>query len=105
MTMAPMPVGRIPLWFGGGSEPALRRAIRIGDGWHGSALTAEQAAPVVGRLRAARPGADFAVSLRVPWGGTDRGALRAMGDGYAAGGVGPVLVAPRGRGVDGRDRK
>ncbi len=44
MTMAPMPIGRIPLWFGGSSEPALRRAARIGDGWHGSGLSAEEAA-------------------------------------------------------------
>src|SRR4029077_16528572 len=30
----PMPIQRpIPLWFGGGSEPALKRAARLGDGW------------------------------------------------------------------------
>src|SRR4051812_16539583 len=65
MTMTPMPVSRIPLWFGGSSEPALRRTIRIGGGWHGSALTADEAAPIVRRLRAARPAADFTISMRV----------------------------------------
>ncbi|HSU88460.1 MAG TPA: LLM class F420-dependent oxidoreductase, partial [Terriglobia bacterium] len=30
----PMPVQRpIPIWFGGSTEPALRRAARLGDGW------------------------------------------------------------------------
>jgi probable F420-dependent oxidoreductase len=104
MTMAPMPVGRIPLWFGGSSEPALRRTIRIGDGWHGSALTADQAALIVGRLRAARPGADFTVSMRVQWDGGDRGVLRALVDRYAAIGVEHLLVAPQDRNVDDWER-
>ncbi len=30
----PLPVQRpIPIWFGGNTEPALRRAARLGDGW------------------------------------------------------------------------
>jgi probable F420-dependent oxidoreductase len=30
----PMPVQRpIPIWFGGGEEPVLRRIARLGDGW------------------------------------------------------------------------
>ena len=30
----PLPVQRpIPIWFGGGSEPAMRRIARLGDGW------------------------------------------------------------------------
>ena len=30
----PLPVQRpIPIWFGGGAEPVLRRIARIGDGW------------------------------------------------------------------------
>ena len=100
MTMTPMPVSPIPLWFGGRAEPALKRTIRIGDGWHGSGLTADQAAPIVQRLRAARPGADFTISMRVQWDGTDRGVLRALVDGYAAIGVQHLLVAPQDRNVD-----
>src|SRR3954471_16358344 len=34
----PRPVQRrgVPIWFGAGREPALRRAARLGDGWIGS---------------------------------------------------------------------
>ena len=100
MTMTPMPVSQIPLWFGGSSEPALRRTIRIGDGWHGSGLSADEAAPIVRRLRAARPAADFTISMRVQWDGQDRGVLRALVDDYAAIGVEHLLVAPQDRNVD-----
>ena len=100
MTMAPMPVTPIPLWFGGSSEPALRRTIRIGDGWHGSGLLADEAAPIVRRLRAARPEEDFTISLRVQWDGQDQGVLRALVDDYAAIGVEHLLVAPQDRNVD-----
>ena len=52
------------------------------------------------RLRAARPGADFTISMRVGWNGVDRGALRALVDRYAAMGVQHLLVAPEDRNVD-----
>ena len=32
----------IPLWIGGSSPGALRRAARVGDGWHPSGLSAEE---------------------------------------------------------------
>ena len=55
MTMLPLPISRIPLWIGGSSDAALKRTVRIADGWHGSRETPEEAAPIVQRLRAARP--------------------------------------------------
>lgn len=93
MRMLPKPEKPIPIWIGGTSEPALRRALRL-DGWHGSRCTPEQAAPLVKRLRGERPGADFAISLRYGWDGRDSGALRARLEGYAAVGVEHVLVEP-----------
>ena len=100
MTMTPMPISRIPLWFGGSSDAALRRTVRLGDGWHGSRESPEQAAAIAKRLRAERPGEDFTISMRVMWDGKDQGALRGMVDAYAAGGVQHLLVAPVDRNVD-----
>jgi probable F420-dependent oxidoreductase len=93
MRMLPRPEKPIPIWIGGSSEPALARAERL-DGWHGSRCTPEQAAPFVERLRAARPEPDFAISLRYGWNGRDPSELRARLEGYAAVGVGHVLVEP-----------
>jgi probable F420-dependent oxidoreductase len=100
MTMTPMPISPIPLWLGGSSDAAIRRTIRIADGWHGSAHTPASAAPLVQRLRAGRPGADFTISMRVHWNGHDRGALRYVVDQFAAIGVQHVMIAPQDRNVD-----
>jgi len=35
LTMAPVPKKRIPIYVGGTTKPALRRAARYGDGWLG----------------------------------------------------------------------
>jgi probable F420-dependent oxidoreductase len=59
------------LWFGGASEPALRRAVRLGDGFFGAgssstARFAEQVQIVRGALaEAGRPAGDFPVAKRV----------------------------------------
>jgi alkanesulfonate monooxygenase SsuD/methylene tetrahydromethanopterin reductase-like flavin-dependent oxidoreductase (luciferase family) len=100
MTMLPQPISHIPLWIGGSSDAALKRTTRIADGWHGSRETPEEAAPVVKRLRAERPGADFTVSMRMQWNGKDQGELRDRLAAYAAAGVQHVLVAPVNREVD-----
>jgi hypothetical protein len=93
MRMLPKPEKKIPIWIGGTSEPALKRALRL-DGWHGSRCTPEQAGPIVARLRGARPGADFAISLRYGWDGRDSGELRARLQAYQAAGIGHVLIEP-----------
>jgi probable F420-dependent oxidoreductase len=74
--MDPKPVQKPypPLWFGGASEPALRRAVRLGDGFFGAGSTrtaafAEQvqivraAAAEAGRTR--EPASDFPIAKRV----------------------------------------
>jgi probable F420-dependent oxidoreductase len=45
MAMEPKPPssGGPPIWIGGGSEAALRRVGRLGDGWMGSALVDDDA--------------------------------------------------------------
>jgi len=99
MRMMPKPQKPIPIWVGGTSDPALERALRL-DGWHGSRAMPEQAAPLVKRLRAARPEPEFAISLRTGWDGRDEAALRARLEGYRAVGVGHVLVEPSERELD-----
>ena len=100
MTMTPRPMSRIPLWIGGSSDAALKRTARIADGWHGSQATPEQAAPIIRRLRAERPGDDFTISLRTHWNGKDFGELRDRVAAYEAAGVQHLLIAPVNREVD-----
>ncbi|GLW10866.1 F420-dependent oxidoreductase [Microtetraspora sp. NBRC 13810] len=45
--------GRIPLWVGGGSDAALRRAVLLGDAWHPLRFTLPWLRERVDRLRAA----------------------------------------------------
>jgi probable F420-dependent oxidoreductase len=99
MRMLPQPEKPIPIWIGGSSEPALRRALRH-DGWHGSRLSPDEARPIVRRLRAARPDPGFVISLRSGWDGRDDGALSARLSGYAEAGVEHVLVEPQERALD-----
>jgi alkanesulfonate monooxygenase SsuD/methylene tetrahydromethanopterin reductase-like flavin-dependent oxidoreductase (luciferase family) len=100
MRMLPQPVRPIPIWIGGSSEAALTRAIKLADGWHGSRLSPEEAAPIVRRLRTQRPEAGFAISLRYGWDGKDDGALRARLSAYREAGVEHVLVEPAERALD-----
>ena len=60
-----------PLWFGAGSEPALRRAVRRGDGFFGAAAAptarfAEQVTVVRAAVaEAGRPADSFPIAKRV----------------------------------------
>jgi probable F420-dependent oxidoreductase len=71
--MEPKPVQKPypPLWFGAASEPALRRAVRLGDGFFGAGSTptarfAEQVTVVREALTAAgRTAESFPVAKRV----------------------------------------
>jgi alkanesulfonate monooxygenase SsuD/methylene tetrahydromethanopterin reductase-like flavin-dependent oxidoreductase (luciferase family) len=44
--------GHIPLWVGGNSDAALRRAVRLGDAWHPLRFTPGWIAGAAGRLTA-----------------------------------------------------
>jgi probable F420-dependent oxidoreductase len=99
MRMQPKPVKPIPIWIGGSSEAAFARALRL-DGWHGSRIAPEEAAPIVSRLRERRPEPEFAVSLRTAWEGKDDAVLGARLEAYAGVGVGHVLVEPAERALE-----
>jgi probable F420-dependent oxidoreductase len=47
----PKPIrGRLPVWFGGESGPALRRVAEYGDGWFGLNVSPEEAASKIRRI-------------------------------------------------------
>lgn len=48
----PRTAGGPPVWIGGQSDAALRRALRYGDAWHGSGVDPAGLAEVRGRLAA-----------------------------------------------------
>jgi hypothetical protein len=71
--LAPVPVQRpIPIWIGGQSEPAYRRAGRLADGWFpqvppGPKLDAALAVVAEGAAAAGRDPATIGMEGRVSW--------------------------------------
>ena len=92
----PKPAGDIPLWIGGSSEPAYRRAVTRGDGYQAVGLDVDQAGPVVERLRRDRPEPEFTISLRTGWDpqGMDPGRIRDERAAFADAGIQHVVAAP-----------
>jgi probable F420-dependent oxidoreductase len=52
LQMSPAPSEPVPFYVGGHTDVALRRAVRIGDGWTSAMLTCEQLAEIIGKLNA-----------------------------------------------------
>ena len=117
MRFGPRPAaGTIPIWVGGISKRAVRRAVELGDGWHGTRMNPDQVAERIGWIRelAQRRGRSldsFTISHRVyigfapKWtdtGGYVEGILAPPAElaGYlnrfAALGVDEILVSPLG---------
>ena len=67
MRTKPQPERAIPIWIGGHSEPAFRRAVTVGDGWHGAFQSPEKTAAMTERLRRDRPESSFTLSMRAGW--------------------------------------
>jgi len=71
--LAPRPVQRpIPIWFGGATPPALRRAGRLGDGWFpmvapGPRLDDARALVEEGAREAGRDPSSIGMEGRVTW--------------------------------------
>ena len=86
----PLPVQRpIPIWFGGHSEPALRRAARLADGWMPNYPTPDKAQPVLDMLEgfleeAGRNRSGFGLEARLPYGAGDPQAWQDLLKGWQA---------------------
>jgi probable F420-dependent oxidoreductase len=52
--MSPAPTLPVPVYVGGHTEPALKRAARLGDGWSSALSTEEDTRRIVARLRELR---------------------------------------------------
>jgi probable F420-dependent oxidoreductase len=102
LKVQPLPGRHIPLWVGGVSERALRRAVEHGDGWQGAFQTVDNIAAVVKRLRANRPEPEFTLSTRLDVDGLsgDLDGLRRELDSLAALGITHLLTAPGQRRLD-----
>ncbi len=103
MRTKPQPARTVPLWIGGHADVALRRAIDVGDGWHGAFLTPEQTARRVKTLRAGRPENSFPISMRTRWDALedDPDLILAEIDHYREVGVTHLVPEPRQRTLDG----
>jgi alkanesulfonate monooxygenase SsuD/methylene tetrahydromethanopterin reductase-like flavin-dependent oxidoreductase (luciferase family) len=68
--MSPTPPAEVPVWVGGLSEPALRRAARVGDGWISDLHTLDELRGIAAKLAALRAdspraGRPFAIAAAV----------------------------------------
>lgn len=50
LAMSPAPRKRVPFYIGGHTEPALRRAARVSDGWSSAMMTLDELRATIGRL-------------------------------------------------------
>ncbi|MEU4561592.1 TIGR03619 family F420-dependent LLM class oxidoreductase [Actinoplanes sp. NPDC023936] len=62
LRMSPAPSAPVPIYVGGHTEPALRRAARVGDGWSSAMMRLSELSPVIARLAELR--AEFGVAER-----------------------------------------
>jgi len=105
MKIVPQPAHRIPIWVGGTSPAALRRAANRGDGWQGAFVDASEVQGLVASLREMRADHSkdqFTLSMRVEWDGLDvpTDELRRRSDQLAQAGIEHLMVAPSQRDID-----
>jgi probable F420-dependent oxidoreductase len=58
--MSPAPRAEVPIWFGGLSDVAMKRAATLGDGWLGVGNTPDEAEQILAKLKALRAVGDRA---------------------------------------------
>lgn len=92
----PKPAHEIAIWVGGGSQRARRRAIEHGDGFQLIGLSPDEVTEPIAELRAARPEAEFRISLRTGWdpNGMEHRRILEEREAYEAVGIDYVAAAP-----------
>jgi probable F420-dependent oxidoreductase len=102
LRILPQPGRRIPIWIGGSSEPAYRRAAVRGDGYQAVGLSVDQVGPVVDRIRRDHPDVAFPISLRTGWDpqGMEPGRIRDELAAFTEAGIQHVVAAPWRRDID-----
>jgi probable F420-dependent oxidoreductase len=100
--LEPKPAHDVPIWIGGRSDAAFARAFAKADGYHGIAVDPGDARALVERIRAARPEAEFTISLRVPWDARSHepDEIKSQRDAYEAAGIQHLMAAPTRGSID-----
>ncbi len=107
MGISPHPPRKtIPLWFGGQSDPVIRRVARIGDGWMPLYRRPEEAQAGLALLRqhlseAGRDLSELGLEARISYGKGDAGEWRALADGWRAMGATHLSLVATGCGLSG----
>jgi len=110
MKFSPKPIQKphIPLLIGGVSHAAIRRAVRLGNGWHPTALPPEELSEGIRYLRertqtAGRAASEVPVSVSIPIGegrtgryslGRDPGEMLQKAHTYESLGVERMVISP-----------
>jgi probable F420-dependent oxidoreductase len=105
----PLPPRRcIPIWFGGQSEPVIRRAARLGDGWMPIYDSADGAADGLKLFdaclaEAGRSRADIGLEARISYGSGDPGRWRELLAGWREAGATHISLVATDSGLQGPD--
>lgn len=98
----PQPDGEIPIWIGGHADVALRRACRVGKGWHGGFLSIADTSYTVNRLKEFGHSNEFVISMRTNWDPLEDDPDKIMSEieGYIEAGVTHFVPEPRQRDLE-----
>ena len=102
----PLPYQRpIPIWFGGQSEPVLKRIARLGDGWMVNYRSSVNARPTFDKLHqylieAGRENVQFGIEVRILYGEGDPGTWEALIHDWQELGVSHISLNTMGSGFD-----
>ena len=97
LRVLPKPAHPIDIWIGGSSEPAYRRAARVGSGFQLIGLKPEAVGDPIARLRRDHPEPDaFTISLRTGWDprGMDPTEIETERHDFEGAGIQHVVAAP-----------